>query len=96
MLAHLDRNPDPGLHRELAAAGAWLCYDRIGRIKYGPDSEILDLIERVGPERILLGTDYARRSEAPFDYLFRRFVPRLEPDLAHRLLVENPAAAFAW
>ena len=96
VLAHLDRNPDPGLHRELAAAGAWLCYDRIGRIKYGPDSEILTLVEQVGPERILLGGDFARRSEAPLDYVFRRFVPRLDAAVAHRLLVENPAAAFAW
>jgi len=43
-----------------------------------------------------VGTDYARRGEAPFDYLFRRFVPRLERELAQRLLVQNPAAAFAW
>ena len=96
VLAHLDRNPDSGLHRELAEAGAWLCYDRIGRIKYGPDSEILALIEAVGPERLLLGGDHARRSEAPLDYVFRRFVPRLDPGVAQRLLVENPAEAFAW
>lgn len=96
VLAHLDRNPDPGLHRELASAGAWLCYDRVGRIKYGPDSEILALIDAVGPERLLLGGDHARRGEAPLDYLFRRFVPRLDPELADRLLVRNPAEAFAW
>ena len=70
MLAHLDRNPDPGLHRELAAAGAWLSYDGIGRIKYGPDSAILGLIDAVGPERVLLGGDQARRSEHPIDWLF--------------------------
>lgn len=96
VLAHLDRNPDPGLHRELAGAGAWLCYDRVGRIKYGPDSEILDLIAAVGPERLLLGGDHARRGGTPLDQVFRRFVPRLDPEVAQRLLVENPAAAFAW
>lgn len=96
VLAHLDRNPDPGLHAELAAAGAWLSYDRVGRIKYGPDSEVLGLIEAVGPERILLGGDHARRSEHPIDYVFRRFVPRLNEATAHRILVENPARAFAW
>jgi phosphotriesterase-related protein len=96
VLAHLDRNPDAGLHRELTAGGAWLAYDRPGRIKYGPDSEVLELIEAVGPERLLLGGDHARRTEHPIDYVFRRFVPRLEPAVAHRLLVENPAAAFAW
>ena len=96
VLAHLDRNPDPGLHRELAAAGAWLSYDGVGRIKYGPDSAILDLIDAVGPERILLGGDQARRSEHPIDWLFTRFVPRLDHDVAERILVTNPAAAFAW
>ncbi len=96
VLAHLDRNPDPGLHRELAQAGAWLSYDGIGRIKYGPDSAILDLIETVGPERLLLGGDQARRTEHPIDWLFTRFVPRLDADVAERVLVTNPAAAFAW
>jgi 5-phospho-D-xylono-1,4-lactonase len=96
VLAHVDRNPDPGLHRDLAGAGAWLCYDRVGRIKYGPDSELLELIDAVGPERILIGGDHARRSEQPLDYLFRSFVPRLDADVASRITVENPAAAFAW
>jgi 5-phospho-D-xylono-1,4-lactonase len=96
VLAHLDRNPDAGLHRELAAAGCWLEYDRPGRIKYGPDSDVLDLIGAVGPERILLGGDYARRGEQPIDWLLRRFVPRLDDAVAQRVLVANPAQAFAW
>ena len=96
VLAHLDRNPDPGLHRELAQAGAWLSYDGIGRIKYGPDSAVLELIDAVGPERVLLGGDQARRTEHPIDWLFTRFVPRLDPGVAERVLVANPASAFAW
>ena len=31
LLAHIDRNPDPGLHAELAAAGAYLGYDGFAR-----------------------------------------------------------------
>jgi len=96
ILAHLDRNPDPGLHRELVAAGAWLEYDRAGRIKYGPDSQVIELIDAVGPERILLGGDHARRNEHPIDYLFRRFVPRLDGATAQQILIDNPAKAFAW
>ena len=97
VLAHLDRNPDPGLHRELAAAGAWLCYDRIGRIKYGPDSEILDLIEqrwaRSGSCSAPTTRAGARRRSTTSS---AGSCPASSPTLAHRLLVENPAAAFAW
>ncbi|GLY88135.1 hypothetical protein [Actinoallomurus iriomotensis] len=66
LLAHTDRNPDLGLHRELASRDAYLVYDTVGRIKYGPDSRILDLIEGMasaGPAaRVCLGTDVGRRS----------------------------------
>src|SRR5947208_621163 len=41
ILAHLDRNPDVELHRELADRGVWLEYDTPGRIKYRPDSQLL-------------------------------------------------------
>lgn len=41
MLAHVDRNPHPGLHVELAAAGAYLGYDGMARFKYWPDSVLL-------------------------------------------------------
>ena len=51
ILAHLDRNPDPELHAEIAARGAYLEYDTMGRTKYRPDSEILDLVERVVEEQ---------------------------------------------
>ena len=37
----------PELHAEIAARGVYLEYDTMGRTKYRPDSELLDLIERV-------------------------------------------------
>ncbi|OLE77971.1 MAG: hypothetical protein AUG06_12255, partial [Actinobacteria bacterium 13_1_20CM_2_65_11] len=43
ILAHLDRNPDLDLHVEVAARGVSLEYDTPGRIKYRPDSQLLDL-----------------------------------------------------
>jgi 5-phospho-D-xylono-1,4-lactonase len=110
VLAHTDRNPDPGLHTELAAAGAYLGYDGMGRTKYWPDSVLLDCLLAVaaagGADRILLGGDVARRSSFTsfgglpgMAYLPRRFVPRIEraggPDLVRRLLVDNPARVFA-
>ena len=51
MLAHVDRNPDPGLHAELAAAGAYLGYDGMARFKYWPDSMLLDCLLRVARRR---------------------------------------------
>lgn len=34
VLAHVDRNPDPGLHAELAATGAYLGYDGAARAPF--------------------------------------------------------------
>ena len=111
VLAHLDRNPDPGEHAETAAAGAWLQLDGPGRTKYWPDSAILALIaelaERGHADRLLLGGDTGRRSMMRaygggpgLDYLFARFKPRLErelgSELSDQIFVTNPARAFAF
>jgi 5-phospho-D-xylono-1,4-lactonase len=111
VLAHLDRNPDPGEHAETAAAGAWLQLDGPGRTKYWPDSTILaliaDLAERGHAGRLLLGGDTGRRSMMRaygggpgLDYLFARFKPRLErelgSELSDQIFVTNPASAFAF
>jgi phosphotriesterase-related protein len=110
ILAHTDRNPDPEVHVDLCARGVYLEYDTAGRIKYRPDSELLRLIsEVVGPgygDRILLGLDLGRRDYfRAYDggpgmrYLLRTFVPRLErrigSEAARRILIDNPARAFA-
>lgn len=109
-LAHADRNPDPGLHGELAAAGAYVCYDGAGRAKYWPDSLLVDCLLQVAKaghaERLLLGADVARRSAfraygggPGLAYLPERFVPRLAAAggqaLVDRLLVDNPARFLA-
>ena len=111
ILAHLDRNPDPGEHAETAAAGAWLQLDGPGRAKYWPDSTILALVaelaERGHGGRLLLGGDTGRSTMLRsygggpgMDYLFARFKPRLErelgEELSQRLFVANPARAFAF
>jgi 5-phospho-D-xylono-1,4-lactonase len=110
VLAHIDRNPDPGLHTELAAAGAYLGYDGIARTKYWPDSVLIDCLVTVaeagGAERLLLGGDVARRSSFKsfgglpgMAYLPQRFVPRLREragdDLVEQILITNPARVFA-
>ncbi|MCL2465162.1 MAG: aryldialkylphosphatase, partial [Micrococcales bacterium] len=66
VLAHIDRNLDPGLHAELTQAGAYLGYDGMARHREAPDSAILDCLERVlaagDPDRVVLGGDVARRT----------------------------------
>ncbi len=110
VLAHADRNLDPGLHAELTKAGAYLGYDGMARHRESPDSAVLDCLERVAasgdPSRLLLGGDVARASRyraygglPGLDYLPRRFVPRvrdrLGDALTDRLLVDNPARVLA-
>lgn len=66
MLSHMDRNPDVFVHKRLAARGALLQYDTPGRIKYQPESVLIDLMRRLFDAgfgtNILLGGDTARRS----------------------------------
>jgi phosphotriesterase-related protein len=105
-LAHVDRNPDPGLHAELAAAGAYLGYDGFARSQRWPDSVLLDCLERSADrgaaERILIGGDVARRTRyrayggmPGLAYLGERVLPRWErtadPGLVESVLVTNPA-----
>jgi len=110
-LAHVDRNPDPGLHRELAARGAYLGYDGAARHQRWPDSVLIDclaaVVEGGAGDRVLLGGDVARRSRyvayggmPGLAYLFDRFVPRVRQaigdDALGSVLVANPARWLSW
>ena len=111
ILAHVDRNPDPGEHAETAAAGAWLQLDGPGRTKYWPDSTLLAFIADLAAlgleQRLLIGGDTGRSNMLRaygggpgMDYVFARFRPRLArelgDELAHTIFVDNPARAFAF
>ena len=110
-LAHADRDPDPGLHLDLAARGAWLGYDGMARSRTRSDAELLALTEAVveggGGGRILLGGDVARRSRyvsyggmPGLAYLGSRYVPRLREriggEATERILAANPQRFLAW
>lgn len=110
VLAHIDRNPDPYLHAELAAAGAYLGYDGFARTRLWPDSTLLDCMlcaaELGAVDRLLLGGDVARRTRhvsyggmPGLAYLGERVVRRLEggghTDILTKVLVENPARLLA-
>lgn len=110
-LAHVDRNPDAGLHAEIAARGAYLGYDGAARHQYWPDSVLIDTLAAVVAaghgDRILLGGDVARASRyvayggmPGLAYLFTRFVPRVREAIgetaAEQILIANPARWLAW
>ncbi|GJF28101.1 phosphotriesterase [Kitasatospora sp. NE20-6] len=103
VLGHLNRFPDPGLHRELAATGAYLAFDGPSLAHHATDHRLVDglhaLADAGHADRLLLGGDTttaAARGNPGMSYLLRRLRPRLGPDLAHRVLTANPAATFAW
>lgn len=111
VLAHVDRNPDPGLHAAIAETGAYLGYDGAGRHRNWPDSTLIDSLAGVAAaghaDRVLLGADVARASRYAsygglpgLAYLGTRFVPRLVErlgaDTVGDMLVANPARFLAW
>jgi len=112
VLSHVDRNPDLSLHRELAQRGAYLEYDGPGRIKYFPESTLLNLIRGIfeaGLEsQILIGGDTARRSYwkaygggPGIAYTQEYFVPRMlregfDERSVQRIFVMNPSVAFQF
>ena len=106
LLAHADRDPDPDLHSELMARGAFLGYDGTARPRTRSDAELLELTARTvtaGPNRIVLGADVARSSRyiayggmPGLQYLGDRYLPRLRErigeDAVRTMLVDNAAA----
>lgn len=106
VLAHADRDPDPGLHASLIERGAYLGYDGFARPRTRSDAELLALteqvVDRAGADRILLGGDVARRTRyiayggiPGLAYLGERYLPRLREtigaDAVDRMLVANSA-----
>ncbi|MFC6356491.1 phosphotriesterase family protein [Luethyella okanaganae] len=110
VLAHADRDPDPDLHLDLAARGAWLGYDGMARPRTRSEAELLDLAERVvargGGTRILLGGDVARASRyiayggmPGLAYLGERYLPRLRKRIGDEatdaMLLANPRTCLS-
>lgn len=111
VLAHADRDPNPALHLELAARGAWLGYDGMARPRTRSDAELLDLTEAVvaggGGDNILIGGDVARRSRyraygglPGLAYLGERYLPQLRErvgdDAVDGMLTRNAQRFFTW
>ncbi|MBO1419403.1 phosphotriesterase [Streptomyces sp. FH025] len=106
VLGHLTRFTDRSLHRSLAAEGVHIALDSPSRLGHPADLQafdvIADLVEAGHADRLLLGADTttrtARQAGGPAR-LLTDLAPRLArsfgPELPDRLLVANPAAAFA-
>ncbi|MBO8162866.1 MAG: phosphotriesterase [Brevibacillus sp.] len=84
---HMDRNPDPYYHEQVAKTGAYLCFDGIAKIKYAPESTrihcILELVRKGFEDQILISGDTARKSYYKhYDhglglaYIIAKWIPR--------------------
>ncbi len=84
---HMDRNPDPYYHEQMAKTGAYLCFDGIAKIKYAPESTrihlLLELVRKGYENQILISGDTARKSYYKhydyglgLEYIIAKWVPR--------------------
>jgi phosphotriesterase-related protein len=100
---HAQNEKDPAVHREMAAAGAWVEFDGIQE-KSAPWHEecIRSLARHRLLHRILISQDsgWYRVGEPGggdyrgYTYLYTHFLPRIGMDWGRQLLIANPAAAF--
>ncbi|MEU6494858.1 phosphotriesterase [Streptomyces sp. NPDC046994] len=109
VLGHLNRHPDSVVHREAADTGAFLAFDGPSRAHHATDwrmpEALLALAEAGHGGQLLLGGDTTTSAARSVNggpglpYLLRRVRPRLEAalggDLVVRILIDNPAQAFA-
>ncbi|MBW5482005.1 phosphotriesterase [Streptomyces bambusae] len=85
-LGHQDLLDDTAAHRRLAAAGAYVAFDTVGKEHYRPDADrlrlLLALLDAGHADRILLSCDVSRRAYLQaagghgYGHLLRDFLPR--------------------
>lgn len=104
ILGHLNRSPDMRVHRDIAESGVYLAFDGPSRANHGTDWRLFDclaaLIDAGHASQLLLGGDTttaSARSNPGMSFLLRELQPRLDREfgVASRILVANPARAFA-
>jgi len=109
VLSHTDRKPDTSYHRDILQSGVRVEFDSAFRWKEGnPTLELILALVGEFPSQILLGMDAARRSYwksygggPGLSYLLEEFRGQLVDaglgeSLWKRIMVENPADAFAF
>lgn len=109
ILGHLNRSPDPVVHRQAARAGAFLAFDGPSRANHATDwrlPEVLAALVDAGyAGQLLLGGDTTTAAARSVNggpgmpYLLRRLRPRLElaleAEVVSHMLTTNPARALA-
>ncbi|WP_280897859.1 MULTISPECIES: phosphotriesterase family protein [unclassified Streptomyces] len=109
ILGHLNRSPDPVVHRQAAASGCYLAFDGPSRANHATDWRMPDAVRALAEaghgDRLLLGGDTTTAAARSVDggpgmpYLLRRVRPRLVvelgEDLVRQIFVENPGRALA-
>lgn len=98
VLSHTDKVPDPGYHRAMLESGVFLCYDQGIREPAVTIELIEKMLETGFRERIVVGTDGARRSlwstlggSPGLASLHRSMADSFDPSVVRALLVTNPA-----
>ncbi|MFI8004894.1 phosphotriesterase [Streptomyces sp. NPDC086010] len=104
-IGHQDLLDEPEVHREIAASGAYVAFDTVGKSSYAGDRTrlrlLLALLEAGHADRVLLSCDISRhgylRDEGGqgYGHLFRTFLPQLraagaDDDLVDLLTRRNP------
>ncbi|WP_329071837.1 phosphotriesterase family protein [Streptomyces sp. NBC_01429] len=104
-IGHQDLLDEPSVHRELAASGAYVAFDTVGKESYQSDGTrlrlLLALLEAGHADRALLSCDISRHGylEAEggqgYGHLLRSFLPRLraagvDDDLIDLMTRRNP------
>ncbi len=95
---HMDLNPDPYIHKKVAQTGAYVCFDGIGKVKYHPDSLVIELIlslvKHGFQKQILASGDTARRSYY-HSYSEARGLPYILKSWRPRLIEEANLRGYA-
>jgi phosphotriesterase-related protein len=116
IIAHADRNIDRWQMEQIAKSGAYVEFDGPSKIKYYPDQmrvdAIVHLVKSGYQDYIVISGDMARQSYLEaygggpgFQYIIKKFIPRLEaefaavdinPNLAIRFIRDNSQRALTW
>ncbi|MFI6725331.1 phosphotriesterase [Streptomyces atratus] len=104
-IGHQDLLDDPAVHKELAASGAYVAFDTVGKDGYQSDDTrlrlLLALVEAGHADRVLLSCDISRHGYLldeggrGYGHLFRSFLPEaraagLDDDLIDLMTRRNP------